>query len=384
MVFIVYGRDGRARAGTLSVGGRSVETPFFMPVATKGTIKHLTFQQLAPVGTQAVIMNAFILSLRPTDEVVRNAGGLHRFTTYDGIIATDSGGFQVLSPTFVVDKNDDGVFFRNPFNGQVLLFRPEDAVNVQHNLGSDIAMVLDDQPPFTLDSSIISEAVERTVAWARRCVETHREASGKTNPHQLLFPIGQGGVFSTIREDCARALVKLGADGYAVGGLAIGEPPHKMYEAISCQTAIYPEDKPRYVMGLGSPVDILEAVSLGADMFDSIFPTQNARRGSIFTTTGLLRIGNSVCREDFLPVDVNNPLLAGITRAYLHHLLRVDEAAGLQLATIQNLWFMRWMMRKAREHILAGSFGLFKEEMQMLYARPDAAAGRVDKDGNPS
>jgi len=369
---VINHRDGMARTGVLTIGERSAPTPFFMPVATKGTVKHMTFKQLSQTDTKNIIMNAFLLSLRPGADLVEEAGGLHKFTLFDGMIATDSGGFQVLSPTFVADMSDEGVYFRNPYTGQVQLFRPEDAVEIQQQLGSDIAMVLDDQPAYSLDKEVIERAVTRTLDWAQRSIHRHRTTSSSVNPHQLLFVIGQGGVFTDIRTSCAERLAALDADGYAVGGLAIGEPPQKMYEAILAQTSLYPEDKMRYVMGLGSPLDIIEAVMRGADMFDSIFPTQNARRGSLFTSSGLLRITNKRYREDFSLVDAANPVLAGVTRAYLHHLLRVEEAAGLQLATLQNLWFMQWFMSEIRLHIEQGRLASFKEDFGRRWRANDS------------
>jgi len=369
MVFSLIAKDSscRARTGTLTIGERTLRTPFFMPVSTKATIKHVTFDQLGRLGTPCVIMNAFLLSLRPGTSVVKKAGGLHSFTKYSGVIATDSGGFQVLSDTFVADKNDDGVFFRNPYNGQVELFRPEDSTIVQQDLGSDIAMVLDDQPPFTQDRALVVGAVERTLRWAQRCLEVHHSNRERTNTSQLLFAIGQGGIFTDVREYCAKELIKHNFDGFAVGGLAIGEPPEKMRTAIATQTAIFPENKPRYVMGLGSPVDILEAVALGVDMFDSIFPTKSARRGTLFTSKGILRIGRKEYRDDFTLVDEQNPLLRGLTKAYLNHLLRVEEATGMQLASLQNLWFMQWFVEQMQQHIEAGTFSQFRTDFVKMW-----------------
>ncbi len=347
--------DSGARAGKLHTGHGVVETPAFMPVATKGTVKTLSSEELSEIGIRALIVNAFLLYLKPGAKVVEHAGGIHGFMNWDKAIFTDSGGFQMLRKDFLVRVSKRGITFKSPFDNSRHLFTPEKCMEVQNTLGSDVAMVLDDLPPYGSDENRLAESVERTVEWARRCKEAHG------NDSQLLFAIVQGGVHHELREKCASKLMEIGFDGYGMGGLSIGEPLEEMLTMIR-QTNL-PADRIRYLMGVGSPVEILDAVEMGVDLFDSAFPTRNARHNTVYTWKGKYDLSKARYAEDFKPLgdDCKCHACEHYTRAYVHHLLKVREFLGIRLVTLHNLSFMEGLMRDARDAILRSEFRDFKD-----------------------
>jgi len=344
--------SGKARAGTLILEHGKVSTPFFMPVATKGSVKLLSNEEVESTNTECLISNAFILHMKPGLEVIEKFGGLNRFMGWKKGLFTDSGGFQVLSEKFMLSLTNEGVYFRNPFTGKKMLFTPETSIKIQNSLGSDVAMCLDDVPRAGDPKKRVEEAVERTFLWAGRCKEAH------SNRGQLLFGIAQGGVDRKLREKSTNQIIGLGFDGIALGGLAIGEPKKKMLEAIETSIPLLPEEKPRYLMGVGSPEDLIKAVSLGIDCFDSRMPTMNARHGTVFTESGNLNIDSSMNRLDPRPIGKNCGCFVcrDYSRAYLHHLFRTKEENALKYMSYHNLFFIQNMMNRIRESIQEGKF----------------------------
>ncbi|VVC00796.1 tRNA-guanine(15) transglycosylase [uncultured archaeon] len=359
--FKIKSQCGRARQGILNTAHGRLKTPMFMPVATKGSVKHLSMEEVESTGTQCLISNAFVLSMKPGVEVIAKAGGLHRFMNWEHGVFTDSGGFQVLSPDFCLGLKDEGVQFRNPFTGKKMLFSPEYSVEIQAALGSDVAMCLDDVPTAGVPPARLKEAVERTTAWAKRCLEAHL-ASGKGGK-QLLFGICQGGVDKELREKSAREISGLeaggrGFDGYAIGGLVIGEPKEKTFPAVDAALPFLPEEKPRYMMGVGSPGELVAAIGRGVDIFDSCFATRTARHGRAFTSKGNINIDSAKFKMDFGPVDENCECFVckNHSRAYLHHLFRTGEENAGEYLTYHNIWFLQKLMEKIRAEIKEGSF----------------------------
>ncbi|RMF91799.1 MAG: tRNA guanosine(34) transglycosylase Tgt [Methanobacteriota archaeon] len=357
MFEVVCEDKGGARVGRLHTAHGVVETPFFMPVATQGSVKTLRFRDVEGLGFRAIISNALVLYLRPGVEVIEGSGGLHGFTGWRHAIFTDSGGFQMLNPDFIEDVKDEGVLFRSPFDRSRHIFTPEKAVEVQNRLGSDVAMTLDALIPYGSEREAHELSVERTTQWARRCKEAHK------NPHQLLFAITQGGVYDDLRERSARELVEIGFDGYGVGGLSIGEPKDEMHRVLRKQTGILPPDKPRYLMGVGSPAELLEAISAGVDIFDSTFPTRNARHNDAYTFTGEMNLSRGRFKEDRSPIEPGCGCYTcrSHSRAYIHHLLRNHEPAGLSLMTLHNLHFIQRLLEGAKEAIREGRLSEYKE-----------------------
>jgi len=355
--------DGNARTGTLKLNSCKVKTPFFMPVATKGAAKNLTVEQLEGTGTECIISNAFILSLRPGVEAIKSHGGLHKYMGWKKGIFTDSGGFQVLSKDFLISKSDKGVKFRNPYHGMKSLFTPEDSIKIQNEISSDVAMCLDDVPHYGKDKKYMIETMKRTHEWAKRCKDSHN------NDKQLLFGIAQGGTFADLRKKSAEEITKIGFDGYALGGLALGESKSELFESVEVQVEAFEKEKPKYIMGMGSPDDIIEAVSMGVDCFDSIYPTQNARRGSLFTKNGPLKIEAGKYNDDLNPIEEECQCYAckNYTRSYIHHMLVVHENLGKTLATIHNINFMQRFMEEIRTAIKDNKFEEYKREFLQNY-----------------
>lgn len=345
----------RARSGSINTAHGPIRTPFYMPVATKGALKYANTPDIQ--GYDCFISNALIQSFTPGLDVIRAAGGLHAFTGWDRCITTDSGGFQLLSQSFLVRTESKGAIFRNPFSGGKVLITPERLVEIQEILGSDIAMVLDDVllPGATHEQTF--ESMSKTHEWARRCRANH------PGHNQLLFGIVQGGLFSDLREHSAKYISSLGFDGHAIGGLAIGEPLDMMFKIIGSTIRHLPDDKPRYLMGVGSPTDIVKAIGEGVDMFDSTFPTRNARHGTLFSFTGPIRICNERYKKDFSPIEEGCGCYtcSHHTRAFVHHLLRNNEPTGKRLATVHNLAFMRRLMEECREAIEQSRFKAFRD-----------------------
>ncbi len=348
----------RARAGVLHTPRGRVETPVFMPVGTQAAVKTVDPDLVARAGARIVLANTYHLYLQPGPAVVRRCGGLHGFMAWSGPILTDSGGFQVFSlPGRVI--TEDGVRFRYEKNGKPAFLSPEDSIRIQNDLGADIIMAFDECIPYPADHGYAAESVERTIRWAGRCQEAHARARD-----QALFGIVQGSVYPDLRERCARALVGMDFPGYAVGGVSVGEGHELMKRAVEMTEPFLPEDKPRYLMGVGKPEDVLEAVERGMDMFDCIIPTKFARGGTLFTWTGKLRIHKKIYRKDRYPIDTSCacPTCRRFPRAYLHHLFAVDEPLGKALASVHNIHFYMELLRRAREAILEDRFQDFKRD----------------------
>jgi queuine tRNA-ribosyltransferase len=345
--FVVEARDGRARAGRLATPHGEVETPAFMPVGTAGAVKAVLHRDLREVGARILLANTYHLMLRPGDALVAALGGLHSFTGWDGPFLTDSGGYQVFSLAALRTVDDEGVRFRSHLDGSEHLLSPERSIAVQQNLGADIAMAFDECPPGKAPREAVAEATARTTLWARRSREAHRRDD------QWLFGIVQGGVHLDLREASARALVELDFPGYAVGGLSVGEPKSGRDRVLDHLDPLLPADSPRYLMGVGTPEDLIDAVARGMDMFDCVLPTRNARNGQLFTSRGRLAIRNARYRDDPRPPDPGCPCPTCRTasRAYLRHLHQANEMTAATLMTLHNLFFYLDMMRSMRQSI---------------------------------
>ncbi len=353
--FTIQSQDGTARAGRFVTPHGEVLTPCFMPVGTRASVKGVTPDQLRLAGAQIILGNTYHLTLRPGDELIHDLGGLHRFMAWDGPILTDSGGFQVFSLADLRQVSDQGVVFRSHVDGRILELTPEKAVRIQENLGSDIAMCLDECPPADADPAKLHEAVRRTIDWARRSQQAH----GRSD--QALFAIVQGGLDLELRRSCAEQLSRWDFSGYALGGFSVGEAPEAMHAALPACASFLPETKPRYLMGVGRPQDIIVAVESGIDMFDCVLPTRNGRNASAFTRAGTLRLRNACHRRDPRPLEDDCPCYTcrHFSRAYLHHLFQVEEMLGPTLLSIHNIaHYLRLMsaLRQAIQHRQIASF----------------------------
>jgi queuine tRNA-ribosyltransferase len=347
----------QARRGRLQTLHGAVETPIFMPVGTQGTVKAVTPAHLREVGAQIILGNTYHLNLRPGSPLVRQLGGLHRFMGWDGPILTDSGGFQVFSLSKLRKITDEGVAFQSHLDGSPLFLGPREVMAIQADLGSDIAMVLDECPPWPVSRDDCARACARSLAWARRCQQEARE-SGFEASGRHVFAIVQGSTYDDLRREAAEALASLGFEGYAVGGVSVGEPEPEMLKQVGATTPFLPADKPRYTMGLGTPPQILRMVALGVDMFDCVLPTRVARNGLAFTPTGPINLRNERYKADPAPVAEGlSNYAARFSRAYLRHLFMAGEMLGGTLVTIHNLHFFLDLMDQARRHIEAGDFG---------------------------
>ena len=342
----------KARAGVLQTPHGEVHTPVFMPVGTRGAVKTLTPRVVLELGTEILLGNTYHLLTRPGPDIIAAAGGLHRFMAWDGPILTDSGGFQVYSLAGLRNITDEGALFNSHIDGQKLFIGPHESMEIQQKLGSDIAMVFDECPPSTADKAVIEQAVTRSIRWAGICYERNREFNSK-GLRQLLFGIVQGGTLDSERQRCIEELLKLPFAGYAIGGLAVGEENEEMYRITELCCNALPEDKPRYLMGVGTPEDIVQAVMRGVDMFDCVLPTRNARNGSAFTDTGTKQIKSGRYKDDFTPVQEGCECYACRTfsKAYIRHLLNVNESLGGQLLTIHNVYYYLGLTREMREAI---------------------------------
>ncbi|MDR1756173.1 MAG: tRNA guanosine(34) transglycosylase Tgt [Culturomica sp.] len=354
-----------ARCGVLTTDHGTVRTPIFMPVGTAGTVKGVHARELKEdIGAEIILGNTYHLYLRPGTEVLEKAGGLHRFNAWNGPILTDSGGFQVFSLTENRKITEEGVVFRSHIDGSKHTFTPENVVEIQRSIGADIVMAFDECPPGTSDYGYAKRSLELTQRWLERCVRRFDETEPLYGYGQELFPIVQGCIYTDLRERAAEHAVSQNRGGYAIGGLAVGEPAEEMYAMIEVVNRILPEDKPRYLMGVGTPENILEAIERGVDMFDCVMPTRNGRNGMLFTTEGVINIKNRKWERDFTPLDPAALCYvdADYSKAYLRHLIQSDELLGLQICSVHNLAFYLWLVREAREHILAGDFRLWKEK----------------------
>jgi queuine tRNA-ribosyltransferase len=356
ITFTLSATDGAARAGLLTTPHGAIETPVFMPVGTQGTVKGLTPAMVRDAGAQIILGNTYHLALRPGDGLVAELGGLHRFMGWDRPILTDSGGFQVFSLAGQVKITDHGAKFRSHIDGSPLELTPERAVEIQQNLGSDVAMVLDECPPGGAAPDVLRAAVARTLKWAERCKRHH------TRPDQALFAIVQGGTDVALRAECAKELAGMDFPGYALGGFSVGEGAEAMHAALPLCAPLLPESKPRYLMGVGRPQDLLEGVAAGIDMFDCVMPTRNGRNALAFTADGPIRLRNAKHRRDPAPVESGCPCYccANFGRAYLHHLFAADEMLGPTLLSLHNVAFYLRLMADARRAVAEGRFAAFR------------------------
>jgi len=353
-----------ARAGRITTDHGVINTPFFMPVGTQGAVKAMSFDTLRQLNSPIYLANTYHLYLRPGTDVLDAMGGLHQLCGWDRPILTDSGGFQVFSLRELRTMHENGVEFRSHIDGSKHLFTPESVVDIQRSIGSDMFMVLDECTAFPVTKDVATTSMELTVRWAERSRKHHEQAPFKYSHRQYQFGIGQGGVFEDLRTQCMRTLVDMDFDGYAIGGLSVGEPPEDMYAITAASTAVMPKHKPRYLMGVGTPENILTAIGLGVDMFDCVMPTRNARNGTIFTTKGRFNIKNSKWKTSEEPIDENVDCYTSQTTslAYLRHLFVAGEILGLMLATAQNLALYLWLVRTAREKILEGTYRQWASE----------------------
>lgn len=349
--------ESHARLGRITTGHGIVDTPVFMPVGTQATVKTLSPNDLYEIGATLILANTYHLHLRPGEEIVQKAGGLHRFMNYLGPILTDSGGYQVFSLAGLRKITDEGVKFRSHLDGSLREFTPEKAIKIQEALGADIIMCFDECPPYPSEYRDVAKAVERTSEWAWRCWRA------KKREDQALFGIVQGGVYQDLRVRSAREIVEIGFDGYAIGGLSVGEPKNEMYKTIEAVIPHLPEDRPRYLMGVGAPEDLLEGVWRGIDMFDCVLPTRLARHGTVFTARGKLVIRNANYAEDFGPLDeeCDCPVCRGFSRAYLRHLIKCGELLGLRLLSYHNVYFLVKLMEGIRKALSEGDFEGFRQ-----------------------
>ncbi|MEI6633836.1 MAG: tRNA guanosine(34) transglycosylase Tgt [Chlamydiota bacterium] len=360
MDFTVLHRDTatQARVGRLSTAHGPIDTPVFMPVGTQGTVKTMSPEELHEIGFGIILGNTYHLSLRPGTDIVGRAGGLHSFMHWDGALLTDSGGYQVFSLATLREISPEGVAFRSHIDGAAHFLSPEGAIGMQETLGSDIMMVLDECTPYPCERDYACNSMERSLEWALRCKNARRST------HAALFGIVQGGTYAGLRMRSAEELVRIGFDGYAIGGLSVGEPGALMLETVAQCCGILPSGRPRYLMGCGTPVEIIEAVARGVDMFDCVMPTRNGRNGTAFTARGKLPVKNGAFRDDFRPIEEGCGCAAcrHYTRAYLRHLFNAGEMLGLRLVTYHNLYFYHRLMAQMRETIAAGTFAAFKRD----------------------
>ncbi|MDO9390764.1 MAG: tRNA guanosine(34) transglycosylase Tgt [bacterium] len=367
MDFKLLNKSGAARRGTINTAHGQIQTPAFMPVGTQGTVKSLTPRHLKDIGSQIILGNAYHLYLRPGQELVKKAGGLHGFMGWDRPILTDSGGFQVFSLAELRNIKEEGVSFQSHIDGSSHLFTPESVMRLEADLGADIIMCFDECIPYPATLEYAERSTGRTTRWARRC----RDEFLALNSGQALFGIVQGGTYPELRRRSAEELVEIGFEGYAIGGLAIGEPKEQTWEAIQTANTVLPEEKPRYMMGVGFPEDIIQGVSLGVDMFDCVMPTRNARNGSLFTSTGRLAMRNAKHFDDFSPVDSECDcyLCQNFSRAYLRHLYMSDEILASTLGTMHNLRFYLRMMEGMRLAIEQDGFDQWRKEFMDKYQK---------------
>ncbi|TYP98576.1 queuine tRNA-ribosyltransferase [Sphingobacterium allocomposti] len=368
MKFTLQAQDkgSKARAGMLETAHGPIQTPIFMPVGTAGTVKAVHQHELVQdIQAQIILGNTYHLYLRPGLDVLHKAGGLHKFNQWSGPILTDSGGYQVYSLTEVRKIREEGVTFRSHIDGSKHLFTPENVMDTQRVIGADIIMAFDECTPYPCEYSYARKSLDMTHRWLKRCVDRFDSTEPLYGYEQTLFPIVQGSVYKDLREKSAEVIASFNRDGNAIGGLSVGEPAEEMYAMTEVVTNILPADKPRYLMGVGTPVNILENIALGIDMFDCVMPTRNARNGMLFTKNGIINIKNEKWKDDFSPIEAESDLLVDQihTKAYLRHLIKSQEILGAQIASLHNLHFYLWLVKEAREKILEGTFYDWKEKM---------------------
>lgn len=356
----------RARAGIITTDHGQVETPIFMPVGTVGSVKGVLQRDLKEeVGAQIILGNTYHLYLRPGTDILEQAGGLHRFINWDRPMLTDSGGFQVFSLTGIRKLKEEGCYFQSHIDGSRHFFSPERVMDIERSIGADIMMALDECPPGTSDYDYAKKSLGLTHRWLDRCWKRFNETEPKYGHHQSLFPIVQGCTYPDLRRQSAEFVAEKGADGNAIGGLAVGEPAEVMYQMIEVVNDILPQDRPRYLMGVGTPANLLEGIERGVDMFDCVMPTRNGRNAMLFTSEGIMNLRNKKWEADFTPIDPNGTASVDTlyTRAYLHHLFKAQELLAMEIASIHNLAFYLWLVGEARRHILDGTFSSWKSLM---------------------
>lgn len=364
--------NSNARAGLITTDHGTIETPIFMPVGTVASVKAVHFHELKEdIKAQIILGNTYHLYLRPGLEVLEQAGGLHKFNGWDRPILTDSGGYQVFSLSANRKLKEEGAYFRSHIDGSKHLFTPENVVDIQRVIGADIMMAFDECPPGDAPYDYAKKSLALTHQWLKRGVKHFDETEGKYGYSQTFFPIVQGCVYPDLRKQSAEFVASLGREGNAIGGLAVGEPTHKMYEMIEVVNEILPQDKPRYLMGVGTPQNILEAIERGVDMFDCVMPTRNGRNGMLFTSEGIMNMRNEKWKNDFSPLDINGTSYVdhAYTKAYLRHLFISKELLAMQIASIHNLAFYLWLVGEARKQIMQGAFAAWKKEMVVRLAK---------------
>lgn len=355
-----------ARAGLITTDHGQIETPIFMPVGTQGSVKAVHMTELKnDIEAQIILGNTYHLYLRPGLQILEQAGGLHRFNSWDKPILTDSGGFQVFSLAHNRKLTEEGAIFRSHVDGSKHMFTPESVMDIERTIGADIIMAFDECTPGDADYSYAKKSLALTERWLDRCIDRFNSTECQYGYKQALFPIVQGCVYTDLRKQAAENVASKGADGNAIGGLAVGEPTEKMYEMIEVVNEILPKDKPRYLMGVGTPLNILEAIERGVDMFDCIMPTRNGRNGQLFTKNGIMNMRNKKWATDFSPIEDDGASFVDTlySKAYLRHLFIVNEILALQIASIHNLAFYLWLVKEARKHIIEGDFKAWKNLM---------------------
>ena len=358
--------QSKARAGKMTTDHGEILTPIFMPVGTAATVKAVHQRELVnDIKAQIILGNTYHLYLRPGLDILERAGGLHKFNGWTGPILTDSGGYQVFSLKDIRKISEEGVKFQSHIDGSRHLFTPENVMDTQRIIGADIIMAFDECAPYPCDYTYAKKSMEMTHRWLTRCIDRFDSTEGKYGYSQALFPIVQGSTYKDLRIQSAEFIAEQNREGNAIGGLAVGEPAEKMYETIDYVNDILPKDKPRYLMGVGTPENILEGIALGIDMFDCVMPTRNARNGMLFTTQGIINIRNEKWKDDFTPIDetLGGYVSTFYSKAYLRHLVKCDEILAAQIASVHNLTFYLWLVGQAREHILAGDFLTWKNAM---------------------
>ena len=358
--------SSNARAGLITTDHGVIETPIFMPVGTVGSVKAVQMYELKEdIEAQIILGNTYHLYLRPGLDILKKAGGLHKFNSWNKPMLTDSGGFQVFSLTEIRKLTEQGAEFRSHIDGSKHFFTPEKVMDIQRIIGADIIMAFDECTPGDADYTYAKNSLELTERWLDRCINRFNETECPYGFNQSLFPIVQGCVYPDLRKRAAENVASKEADGNAIGGLAVGEPKEKMLEMIELVNEILPKDKPRYLMGVGTPADLLDGIERGVDMFDCIMPTRDGRNGRIFTRDGILNMRNARWKDDFSPIEENGASVVDTlySKAYLRHLLNANEILGLQIASVHNLAFYLWLVKEARKHIINGTFSTWKPEM---------------------
>ena len=356
----------QARTGIIHTDHGDIQTPIFMPVGTEATVKGVHTHELKDdIRAQIILGNTYHLYLRPGIDIIQKAGGLHKFNGFDRPMLTDSGGFQVFSLTNIRKLKEDGCEFRSHIDGSKHFFSPEKVIDIERAIGADIMMAFDECPPGTADYQYAKKSLQLTHSWLKRCFDRFNATQPLYGYQQSLFPIVQGCTYKDLREESARYVTQFNADGYAIGGLAVGEPAEVMYEMIEVVNAILPLDRPRYLMGVGTPTNLLEAISRGVDMFDCVMPTRNGRNAMLFTLQGIMNMRNRKWQDDFTPIDEAGTSYVDrqYTKAYLHHLFKAKELLAMQIASIHNLAFYLELVRQARQHIEEGNFTAWKSQM---------------------